>query len=168
MSRFRSAVSGCFLTLARLSTAFWVGGALLFVITSVAEQRFSHFDSLIRDHLATIRFPLYYDFGFSALGTGILASLVSLLLKTSAVGRIRLLVTLSLLSAATAITVVDYRTVYLPLQALISPPGQVRTQEFTALHNRSRTINELHLSLALAASVLLCFPGAGEHRDQAK
>jgi hypothetical protein len=53
----------------RLAISFWVGGAILFVITSVAEQRYPPFDSLIRDQLATIRFPLYYIFGWGCLGT---------------------------------------------------------------------------------------------------
>jgi hypothetical protein len=58
----------------RLAISFWVGGAILFVITSVAEQRNPQFDSLIRDQLATIRFPLYYIFGWGCLGTTLVAS----------------------------------------------------------------------------------------------
>ena len=59
---------------------------------------------------------------------------------------------------STGIAVADYKSVYLPLQELITPPGQARTQAFISLHNRSRVINEVHLTIALLAAVLLCLP----------
>jgi hypothetical protein len=145
------------ITLARLAIGFWVGGAILFVITSVAEQRHPQFDSAIRDQLATIRFPLYYIFGWGCLGTTLAASAAGILLHCGCVRR-RLIACFVLTMISTAIAVVDYQTVYLPLEQLITPPGKARTQEFIVLHDRSRVINEVHLTIALLAAVLVCLP----------
>jgi hypothetical protein len=105
----------------RLAISFWVGGAILFVITSVAEQRYSQFDSVIRDQLATIRFPLYYIFGWGCLGTTLIASLIAGMLNKGCL-RKRLLACFCLTLISTVIAVVDYKWVYQPLQALITPP----------------------------------------------
>jgi hypothetical protein len=141
----------------RLAISFWVGGAILFVITSVAEQRYPPFDSLIRDQLATIRFPLYYIFGWSCLGTTLMASLIAAVLNRGCL-RKRLLACFCLTLLSTGIAVVDYKWVYQPLQVLITPPGQARTQQFIALHNQSRQINEVHLTIALVAAIIICLP----------
>jgi len=141
---------------ARLALCFWVGGAVLFVITSVAEQRHSQFDSVIRDQLATIRFPFYYLFGWICLGTAISSTAIGAMLSQGGV-RKRLLVVCTLTILSTAIAVVDYGWVYRPLQELITPPGLARTEQFIILHQRSRLINEVHLSLALIAAIIVCW-----------
>ena len=141
----------------RLAISFWVGGAILFVITSVAEQRYSQFDSVIRDQLATIRFPLYYIFGWGCLGTTLIASLIAGMLNKGCL-RKRLLACFCLTLISTVIAVVDYKWVYQPLQALITPPGQARTQQFMTLHEQSRLINEVHLTIALIAAIIICLP----------
>ena len=141
----------------RLAITFWVGGAILFVITSVAEQRHPLFDSLIRDQLATIRFPLYYIFGWGCLATTLLASLIAAMLNKGCL-RKRLLACFFLTLLSTVIAVVDYKWVYLPLQTLITPPGQARTQQFITLHDQSRIINEVHLTIALIAAIIVCLP----------
>ena len=71
----------------RFLLAAWVGAAVLFVITSVAEQTSEHFDSLIRDQLATIRFPLYYQFGFACLFGALIACIVSIVTAPTTVRR---------------------------------------------------------------------------------
>jgi hypothetical protein len=141
----------------RLAISFWVGGAILFVITSVAEQRHPQFDSLIRDQLATIRFPLYYIFGWGCLGTTLIASVIAAMLNKDCL-RKRLLACCCLALISTAIAVVDYKWVYQPLQVLITPPGQARTQQFVTLHDQSRVINEVHLTIALIAAIVICLP----------
>jgi hypothetical protein len=141
--------------LVRLTLAFWVGGAALFVITSVAEQRNPRFDSLIRDELATIRFPLYYQFGWACLAVAGVAALVAM--RHPSFKR-RMLLVLSGIILSTGIALGDYFLVYRPLQKLIEPPGKVRTGEFVTLHNRSRVINEVHLSIALLAVVFASWP----------
>lgn len=141
----------------RLALCFWVGGAILFVITSVAEQRFSQFDSIIRDQLATIRFPLYYLFGWGCLATSLFCSGLGALVNRGC-NRKRLLVGFGLTLLSLAVAIADYKWVYQPLQKLITPPGLARTQEFITLHNQSRMINEVHLTIALIAAVIVCLP----------
>ena len=141
----------------RLAISFWVGGAILFVITSVAEQRHPQFDSLIRDQLATIRFPLYYIFGWGCLGTTLVASLIAVMMNKGCL-RKRMLACFCLTLVSTTIAVVDYKWVYQPLQTLITPPGQARTQQFITLHDQSRLINEVHLTIALIAAIIICLP----------
>ncbi len=152
----RLAGSLCVLA-ARLSLCLWVGGAILFVITSVAEQRYSEFDSVIRDQLATIRFPLYYLFGAICLSLAAVSTAGGALLQRGCL-RKRMIAAFCLTLLSTAIAMADYKWVYQPLQTLITPPGQVRTQEFMALHNQSRIINEVHLTIALIGAILICLP----------
>lgn len=141
----------------RLAISFWVGGAILFVITSVAEQRHPQFDSTIRDQLATVRFPLYYVFGWGCLGTTLITAAIAATLNNGCL-RKRLLACFCLTLLSTAIAVADYKWVYQPLQVLITPPGQARTQQFMALHDQSRIINEVHLTIALIAAIIICLP----------
>jgi len=140
-----------------LLLCFWVGGAILFVITSVAEQRHPSFDSLIRDQLATIRFPLYYQFCWLTLGVALVATISAFLTDTNP-KRKQITLSAALTAIALLIAVADYTLVYLPLQDLITPPGQTRTQEFTRLHDRSRYTNEIHLTLALLSAIVLSTP----------
>jgi hypothetical protein len=151
--------------LVRLALAFWVGGAALFVITSVAEQRHPRFDSVVRDELATIRFPLYYQFGWACLAVAGVASLVAMAHPSL---RRRMLLVLAGIILSASIALGDYVLVYGPLQKLIDPPGQVRNQEFITLHNRSRMINEVHLSIALLAVVFASWPAKPSVPDSAK
>ncbi len=143
--------------LVRLALGFWVGGAVLFVITSVAEQTSPLFDSVARDRLATIRFPFYYLFCWICLGTALLSSILGYVCSLGCLRR-RLSATAVLVVISLGIAVADYFWVYRPLQALIIPPGEARTQQFLTLHDRSRHINELHLTIALVAAVVICLP----------
>lgn len=154
MARFFSAT--CSL-LVRLALGCWVGGAVLFVITSVAEQTSPMFDSRTRDQLATIRFPYYYLYCWICLGIALAAALSGAIFASQPLRR-RLSVTAILTLISLGIAIADYHWVYKPLQALIIPPGEVRSQEFLALHNRSRHINELHLTIALVAAIMICLP----------
>lgn len=131
---------------------------MLFVITSVAEQVSSHFDSVARDHLATIRFPLYYLFGGATLGFAVACSIATTVLSGGSMRKRQLLIlVLVLMSSAGA--ALDYQFVYCPLQESITPAGSVRTEAFTVLHHRSRNANAAHVGLALLASILACVPG---------
>jgi len=150
--------------LVRLALAFWVGGAALFVITSVAEQRHPRFDSVVRDELATIRFPLYYQFGWGCLAIAGVAALVAMAHPSF---KRRMTLVLAGIILSTVIAMGDYFLVYRPLQKLIDPPGQVRNQDFITLHNRSRVINEVHLSIALLAVVFASWPAMPLSADSA-
>lgn len=145
------------LVLLRLLLAAWVGAAVLYVITSVAEQTSSHFDSLIRDQLATIRFPLYYCFGLSIHALAVPFAFLIWFNSTSQNQRRFLAIFLLVLLSSVLITL-DYLLVYLPLQELITPPGQVRSQQFIQLHTLSRHANEVHLTVMLVASIVASLP----------
>ena len=139
------------LTICRFSLAAWVGGAILFVITSVHEQMFDGFESATKDQLALIRFPDYYLFGSILLTTVFLSGLVGFKGK-------RRIVLSVLALASLALMAVDYSMVYQPLVDAITPPGQVRTEQFTTLHTQSKQINQAGLSLALIAALIVCWP----------
>lgn len=142
--------------LLRLAICAWIGAAALFVITSVAEQTSPEFGSVVRDQLATVRFPYYYQFGF---GTHVLSAIVGLTAwMTAEVGRRRLLAVWLLVLTSGVLITLDYRYVYLPLQELIVPPGNVRTAEFMQLHNWSRHANECHVTVMFLAALLACTP----------
>jgi hypothetical protein len=144
-------------TVTRLLLPAWIGGALLYVVTSVAEQRFPQFDSRVRDQLATIRFPWYYLFCWLTLGTATCAACIAALLHHHPL-RKRATLVAALTVTSLGIATADYVFIYKPLLQLITPPGQLRTPEFTRLHNRSRIVNEIHLTLALAAAVTAGLP----------
>lgn len=148
-------MSRLLITLLRVSLSLWVGGAILYVVTSVAEQRHSAFDSSIRDQLAAVRFPLYYIYCWMTLGVACAAA-VSLTLAPGPRSKSLLLVT-TVCCLSMAFAIYDYFRVYLPLLQLITPPGKARTQDFEGLHDLSRQINELHLSLAAIAAVVASF-----------
>ncbi len=145
-------MSRLLLTLLRVTLSLWVGGAILYVITSVAEQRYTAFDSSIRDQLAAIRFPLYYVYCWLTLGTSCLTAVILLTITQPRSGTLLLVTTLCCASMAFAIY--DYYRIYQPLLQLITPPGKARNQDFMRLHELSRHINELHLSLAAIAAIV--------------
>lgn len=149
----------------RLLLPAWIGAALLFVVTSVAEQRFPKFDSATRDQLAAIRFPWYYLCCWLTLGTAATSACIAALLQTAGSRRNAVLVA-TLTSASLLIAVADYAFTYKPLIRLITPPGQKRTDEFTALHNRSRVVNQIHLTIAIAAAVAASLPQTSPRQTQ--
>lgn len=161
MSGIRDRLAPCFVVVQRLLLSAWVGSAVLYVITSVAEQTNTAFDSVVRDQLATVRFPIYYAFGFWILALAVLSGLGAAVCCS---GCLRKRVTAALAFTVLSLTgaVADYFWVYSPLQKLIVPPGQARTERFLDLHNQSRQINEFHLTLALIAAVLACLPARSE------
>lgn len=145
------------LMLGRLCLSAWVGGAALFVIDGVRQVQSAHFDSTIKGHLALIRFPAYYVFGF----TLVLMTLGCLLLSGRPAGssKWRWRIPIGCVIAALVLMVVDYQTIYLPLAEMLSPLDQPRPQSFVVLHERSRQINAAHVGLCLIAAMLLCWPG---------
>lgn len=145
------------LTSLRFVLAAWIGAAVLYVLTSVAEQTSPAFDSLIRDQLATIRFPLYYRFGF---GIHIIGGLLAAVVWRAAPSdsRRRFLIVFLLVCLSALLVSLDYRLIYQPLEDLVTPPGQVRSQDFIRLHTWSRYANEVHLSVMAVAAVLSAMP----------
>ncbi|MEZ6059769.1 MAG: hypothetical protein R3C19_05355 [Planctomycetaceae bacterium] len=157
MSRLQDLTSHFLLMCLRIILAAWIGAAVLYVMTSVAEQTSPNINSTTRDQLATIRFPYYYDFGFAVHIAAAMACGAAILVSTAGVRR-RVILILAFLVLSGVLFCADYFFVYRPLQALIVPPGQARTQEFMRLHNLSRLANEAHLSAALAATLIAAWP----------
>lgn len=157
MALLRRLIRVIALTIARLFLLAWIGGAALFVITSIAEQRTPEFDSLTKDRLATIRFPLYYLYGAVCLSVATVAT-VTAVASTPKGHRKKLVAGLLLCLLAGGLTGYDYVAVYSPLQRAITPPGQVRGPDFVLLHKQSEFINEVHISISLLAAILISLP----------
>ena len=140
------------LVIMRLALSGWLGAAVLFVVTSIVEQLFPDFDSAVRDQLATIRFPFYYATGTFcctvALACGVLCRSIDR----------RRMMALLLTILASLVFVLDYWFVSRPLQELIIPSGQPRTDRFAQLHNLSGVVNSLHLLLILTAAIQTALP----------
>lgn len=149
-------ISTISLTVARFALAGWVVAALLFVATSVSEQVSGEIDSRSKDVLAVLRFPWYYGFGFSLVPI----SLVGFMAYCRGVSdwSKRSKITIALIAAGLIAMVVDYTTIYRPLRDAITPPGQVRTERFVALHKASKHINEVDLTLCFVAAIMMCAP----------
>ena len=139
----------------RFLLAAWVGAAVLFVITSVAEQTSVKFDSVTRDQLATVRFPYYYHFGFASLIAAFFASVVAIATATSDVRR-KWFVVGGLVAVAGVLMIADFQWIYRPLIDLITPAGQARTPEFESLHTWSRYANQTHVGIIMFAGIVSC------------
>jgi hypothetical protein len=144
------------LWLARGTIPAWVGAAVLFVIVGVREVTAGDFDSAIRDRLVLLRFPWFYVTGFALVGLGWLGTaLAGGHPQLSRRGR---WVALMLLSLALAGMTADYVLIYQPLERLVTPPGQPRTEQFMTLHRWSARINGVNLLLCAGASGVLTWP----------
>ena len=145
------------LTILRFALCGWVGAAVLYVATSVAEQVSPLFDSTIRDQLATIRFPFFYGTGFILQTTAILSA-GYLSFKGVFISRARIKLILALVAIGLIGFAYDYIFIYQPLLDEITPAGKPRTEAFTTLHAWSRHINEVNLLLLFTASVAAAIP----------
>jgi hypothetical protein len=152
------------LTAARFLTAAWVGAALMFVVQTVRLIVSKRFESVTLDVLAVLRFPIYYRMGFWMVGAALLCTLLAL---GGALSLRRRLIAAGLLAASLGVMTYDFRNIYLPMAALVTPPGQARTAEFRALHVRSERINTLHVGLACLAGFVLLWPGAATQSTNA-
>lgn len=136
--------------LLRFSLAAWIGAATLFVVTGVREVTSPLFESLTKNQLAALRFPSYYLFGFVLISVAV-ASAVGLVLTKAGSGRLKLAT--GLIAAALVVMIVDYRAVYLPLEAMMLIPDAAKPPEFRQYHEWSKQINFLSLGLCLAAVI---------------
>ena len=143
----------------RFALCLWVGAAVLFVITGVLEATTGnrHMTSGVLDVLVTVRFPPYYMMGWTCLGVTLFFGTIALI--SSTFFRKRLMVILLLSAIALITMVVDYQTIYTPLEKMVTPPGtKPRTMEFTEYHEHSKHINMFDVSLCLIAALLACYP----------
>lgn len=148
----------------RFVLAMWVGAAVLYVITSVAEQMSPDFSLRIRDQLALIRFPLYYRFGFGCHIACVVAGVFAW--RTAPLNRrTTFLLVLILVMISGILMTLDQRLIYQPLEALITPPGQARGDEFERLHTLSKRANMVHVMVIAFAGILAMLPLKPELTD---
>lgn len=155
-------MSAISLVLTRFCLSAWVGAAVIFVINGVQDVTFAPFDSLIRDQLITLHFPVYYTLAWILLTAAFLGSLV--IRGKDLISRRRANLILVLVVLALGISLVDYFWVYQSLEAMITPPGSPRPAEFRSYHQASKYINSVNILLCLGAAILVSLPITSPHQ----
>lgn len=145
-----------FLILARFCLSAWVGAAVIFVINGVQDVTFPSFDSLIRDQLISLHFPVYYTVGWVLLTGAFLGSLG--IRPGRQFPRRRANLILGLVILILVISLIDYFWIYQPLESMITPPGSPRPAQFHNYHQASKYINSLNILLTFLAAILINFP----------
>src|SRR5690606_11763570 len=138
------------LPIARLSSTIWVGAALLFVATSVAEQVHPDLDASTKGLLALIRFPWFYGTAATLLAIGFVASVLA------ARGRRAVLAAAGLLALALALLAIDYWFVYRELVNVLLDAGKPPASRFAVLHAWSERLNAVGFLLSATAAAILC------------
>lgn len=142
------------LMLVRLTASAWIGAAVLFVINGVSQVTSGKFESITTDQLVLLRFPAYYLMGFALVGT----AFVGAALSGEQLSFRRRGTLLGLFGTAIVVMIFDYLVVYLPLAAMIDPPGKPRPAEFQTLHHWSMRVNTLHIALVLMGALIANWP----------
>ncbi len=150
------------LLLVRWTLSAWVGAAVLFVAVGVREVTSPEFTSEIKDRLVLLRFPLFYATGFALVGSAWVG--LGWLAATSRDRRWIWVCGLVMVTLALGGMLADYLLIYLPLETLVNPPGQPRTQRFLGLHQWSSRVNTVNLAICLAASLWLGWPWSEGYR----
>jgi hypothetical protein len=143
------------LMIARFALSAWIGAAVLFVVTGVQEVRHG-FHSMTLDALAAMRFPMYYYFGFTLTGVALLSTTAAALLTPQC--RRRLGIAAGLVLVAMSLMVVDYIWTFQPLHEIVTAASSVKPAEFQTLHERSKHINMVDLTICLVAAMMICWP----------
>ena len=154
------------LFVARFCSSAWLGAATLFVIVGIREVTRGGFDAATKDTLVALRFPAYYLTGAILVGAAWLGTCLSsrhpdLTKRRSSVASLSLL-------AVLAVMALDYRFVYQPLLAMVTPPGIDKPPVFTQYHQASKYVNLLGLTLCLVASISLNCPCSSPRIDSPK
>ena len=154
------------LFVARFCSSAWLGAATLFVIVGIREVTHGGFDAATKDTLVAIRFPMFYLTGAILVGASWLGTCLATK-HTELTSRRRTVALFSLL-AVLAVMALDYRFVYQPLLAMVTPPGVEKTSAFTQYHQASKYVNLLGLTLCLIASIALNWPCSSARIDSPK
>ncbi|MCH9652922.1 MAG: hypothetical protein K0U86_20280 [Planctomycetes bacterium] len=150
------------LVLIRFCLSAWVGAAVIFVITGVQDVTFKQFDSLVRDQLISLHFPVYYTMAWVLLVGSILGGLGIRKIKEISHRRSNLIFCLVVIILG--LSLIDYFWIYSPLESMITPPGSPRPAEFRSYHQASKYINCLNILLTVVAAILVNLPV--KNRDQ--
>jgi len=153
------------LVLIRFCLSAWVGAAVIFVITGVQDVTFKPFDSVVRDQLISLHFPVYYTIAWVLLVGSFLGGLG--IRKKTGISRRRSNLIFCLVLIILSISLVDYFWIYSPLEAMITPPGSPRPAEFHSYHQASKYINSLIILLSLIAAFIVNLPERIQNRTVA-
>lgn len=153
------------LVLIRFCLSAWVGAAVIFVITGVQDVTFQPFDSLVRDQLISLHFPVYYTIGWVLLAGSFLGCLG--IGSKDLISRRRANLIFCLVVIVLGISLIDYFWIYSPLEAMITPPGSPRPAEFRTYHQASKYINSVNILLSLIAAILVNLPVKRQNQPEA-
>ena len=154
------------LFVARFCSSAWLGAATLFVIVGIREVTHGGFDAATKDVLVAIRFPMFYLTGAILVGAAWLGTCLAS--KHAELTKRRQCVAVFSLLAVLAVMALDYRFVYQPLLAMVTPPGIDKPHVFTQYHQASKYVNLLGLTLCLVASIALNWPCSSPRIDSPK
>lgn len=143
-----------------MALAAWVGAAAIFVVTAVHEVQSPKFTSPDKSHLAILRFPTYYQFGFTLVSVAMVAGLLAI--GHPCLTKRRAVVFVLLVASALGLMLYDYYGVYAPLQTMLhaEEEGAARPESFQFLHQASKRLNTIDVTLCFLAAVVLCWPEA--------
>ncbi len=141
---------------ARCTIAGWVFAASLFVVTTIAEVRSPKLGSVAKAHLAELRFPSYYVFGFGLLAIASVTSVVAFRQPNAGTGRFRAIIIL--LGLSLAFITADYLWIFSPLLEMTTNVQEARPANFQTYHRLSMGINSACLVTSLAASIVTSWP----------
>lgn len=144
------------LAVARFALAAWIGAAALFVVAGIRVVTSPLVTSFVKDLLIILRFPLYYQFGFTLVVATILGLLVGRGHPELSTTRFRW--SLGMVVVGLGVMVADYVWIFTPLMGMIDPPGETKPAEFVKLHEASKYVNLVVLCLFFAASFAICRP----------
>lgn len=144
------------LALSRLTLAGWFFASVLFVVTTVQEIGSPQIEAMTKSHLADLRFPIYYVFGFALLIIGLITSVIGC--QLSGIGKWRARATFALVVTCLLLMTVDYFWIYATLREMTTDPTAARPAEFVGYHRASMQINSLEMLLALFAAVAISWP----------
>jgi glucan phosphoethanolaminetransferase (alkaline phosphatase superfamily) len=153
------------LSMQRFLLPAWVGAAVLFVVTSVAEQQFEGFASTIKNQLALIRFPLYYAFGFIMLLTSLGCGTARMVKGERSKATVTVF---ALLLIANVLMIVDFLFIYQPLANIMVDVLRPRDDEFTKYHQMSKYINAVNVFLSAIAAIIVCREPRGQIEGESK
>lgn len=152
-------------TTSRCLLAGWVFAAILFVVTTIREVRSPDIESTTKSHLAEIRFPPYYQFGFTMLVLGSVASVIAFRPPSVSVCRFRSIVIL--LGLCLVLMTIDYIWIFGPMNEMTMNVQVARPAHFADYHRASMQINSAGLVAALSVAAMACWPlRAGTANDE--
>lgn len=154
------------LFVARFCSSAWLGAAGLFVIVGIREVTRGGFDAATKDTLVALRFPTFYLAGAILVGAAWWGTCLATKLPEFS-SRRRTVALFSLL-AVLVVMALDYRFIYQPLLAMVTPPGVEKTSAFKPYHDASKYVNLLGLMLCLVASIALNWPCSSPCADSPK